>query len=155
MEFKRPISVLVVIHTPTFEVVLLERKQHPGFWQSVTGSHESKESLLTTAAREVCEETGITVNESLLLDWHLANRFEIFEEWRQRYAPDVTHNVEHVFSLCLPETVRLQLSAGEHTAQVWLPYQMAAAKCFSWTNRDAILMLPHIVPIRADGSAMP
>lgn len=144
MEFKRPVSVLVVIHTPKLEVVLLERALHPGFWQSVTGSHEGDETLRATAVREVHEETGIVATPDNLLDWRLSNRFEIMSQWRHRYAPDVTHNIEHVFSLCVPETINLQLSTREHSAQVWLPYQAAAARCFSSSNRDAILMLPHI-----------
>ena len=144
MSFKRPVSVLVVIHTPRLEVALLERALHPGFWQSVTGSQEIDEELSATAAREVFEETGISATSDNLVDWRLSNRFEIFHEWRHRYAATVTHNVEHVFSLCLPETVNLQLAPREHSAQLWLPYQAAAAKCFSWTNRDAILMLPSL-----------
>ena len=148
MEFKRPVSVLVVIHTPTFEVALLERALHPGFWQSVTGSHEGDETLRATAIREAHEETGIVAAPDNLLDWQLSNCFEILPQWRHRYAPDVTHNIEHVFSLCVPEKINLQLSAREHSAQVWLPYKNAAAQCFSWTNRDAILMLPYILSSR-------
>jgi dATP pyrophosphohydrolase len=145
MEFKRPLSVLVVIHTPALEVALLERSLHPGFWQSVTGSQEGQETLGATAMREAQEETGIVATADNLLDWRLSNCFEIMPQWRHRYAPDVTHNIEHVFSLCVPETINLQLAAREHSAQVWLPYEAAAARCFSWTNRDAILMLPHIL----------
>jgi len=37
---KKPVSVLVLIHTPDLGVLLLERAAHPGFWQSVTGSQE-------------------------------------------------------------------------------------------------------------------
>lgn len=146
MPFKRPVSVLVVIHTPRLEVALLERVLHPGYWQSVTGSQEIDEDLSATAAREVFEETGVTAGPRDLVDWRLSNRFEIFHEWRHRYADTVTHNVEHVFSLCLPDAISLQLAPREHSAQLWLPYQAAAAKCFSWTNRDAILMLPSVFP---------
>jgi dihydroneopterin triphosphate diphosphatase len=144
--FKRPVSVLVVIHTPQYEVALLERALHPGYWQSVTGSQEVDEGLTATAAREVFEETGLVATPEDLSDWHLSNRFEIFPEWRHRYAESVTHNVEHVFSLCVPQTVLLQLSPREHSAFMWLPYHAAASTCFSWTNRDAILMLPRISP---------
>ena len=144
--FKRPISVLVVIHTPRFEVALLERAHHPGYWQSVTGSQEIGEDLSATAAREVSEETGLIAAPEALFDWHLSNRFEIFHQWRHRYEESVTHNVEHVFSLCVPEPLPLQLAPREHTAHVWLPYRAAAAQCFSWTNRDAILMLPLLFP---------
>ncbi|MEO8409681.1 MAG: dihydroneopterin triphosphate diphosphatase, partial [Propionivibrio sp.] len=96
--FKRPVSVLVVIHTPDLQVLLLERAAHPGFWQSVTGSQEDGEKLIETAQREVGEETGILAPVQQFRDWQLTNHFEIFTEWRQRYAPGITHNDEHVFS---------------------------------------------------------
>ena len=142
MAYKQPVSVLVVIHTPAREVLLLERAKHPGYWQSVTGSRENDESLVATALREVSEETGIAATASELVDWHLTNTFEIYPLWRQRYANGVTHNVEHVFSLCLPSPVDVRAAPDEHRAWRWLPQRDAAAACFSWTNRDAILMLP-------------
>lgn len=141
MTAKRPVSVLVVIHTPALEVLLLERASHPGYWQSVTGSQEGKESLADTALREVAEETGIAVVASALADWRLSNRFEIFAEWRHRYADGVTHNIEHVFSLCVPPATAVRVAPGEHLDSRWLPWREAAAACFSWSNRDAILML--------------
>jgi dATP pyrophosphohydrolase len=141
--YKTPVSVLVVIHTPNQRVLLIERAAHPGYWQSVTGSQEGNESLLETARREVFEETGITAAPDTIRDWHISNRFEIFEEWRDRYAPGVTHNLEHVFSLCIPEPIEVHLAPDEHRDQCWLPWQEAARKCFSWTNQDAVLMLPR------------
>lgn len=141
MTDKKPVSVLVVIHTPALEVLLLERLSHPGFWQSVTGSQEGLEPLEETAAREVREETGIDAETLQLIDWRLSNRYEIFPEWRHRYADGVVENTEHLFSLCLPEPVPVTLSSTEHLASLWLPWRRAAAACFSWSNRDAILML--------------
>lgn len=138
---KRPVSVLVLIHTPARQVLLLERMSRSGFWQSVTGSQEESESLTETALREVSEETGIDANLTQLVDWRLSNRYEIFPEWRHRYGPSVTENVEHVFSLCIPELTPVTLSPSEHSASRWLPWQEAATVCFSWSNRDAILML--------------
>jgi len=138
---KRPVSVLVVIHDPGLDVLLLERTAHPGYWQSVTGSQEAGECLLATAAREVGEETGIACRPADLVDWHLMNRFEIFAEWRERYPAGVTHNEEHVFSLCVPVGTAVSVAPGEHRAWRWLPWREAAAACFSWSNRDAILML--------------
>ncbi len=147
MSYKKPVSVLVVFHTPALDVLLLERARHPGFWQSVTGSQEGDEPLPETARREVREETGIEAGIGELTDWRMTNRYEIFAEWRDRYAPGVTENTEHVFSLCLPAPRAVAIAAGEHLAWRWLPWQEAAAACFSWTNRDAILALPqHIVP---------
>lgn len=140
--YKRPVSVLVVIHTPALDVLLIERAAHPGYWQSVTGSQEGDESLLATACREVMEETGLDATAGKLSDWQQENVYEIFAEWRHRYAPGVTHNTEHVFSLEIPAIQAVKLAPGEHIAQLWLPWQEAAARCFSTSNRDAILALP-------------
>lgn len=141
-DYKKPVSVLVVIHTAALDVLLLERSRHPGFWQSVTGSQENDESLLETARREVLEETGIETSAGNLLDWNKTNRFEIFAQWRERYEPGVTENIEHVFSLRLADRVAVTVAPGEHLAYRWLPWRDAAAACFSWSNRDAILELP-------------
>lgn len=141
---KLPISVLVLIHTPQLEVLLLERASHPGFWQSVTGSREDQESLLQTATREVAEETGIDAQQQFLVDWQITNRYRIFPEWRHRYAPGVTHNTEHVFALTVPPSTPVRLAPNEHLSFIWLPWHEAAEKCFSWSNRDAILLLPKL-----------
>ncbi len=156
--FKRPVSVLVLIHTPALEILLLERALHPGYWQSVTGSQEEDETLPETARREVLEETGIEAAPEQLIDWKLSNRFEIFPQWRHRYAPGVTHNDEHVFSLCLPSATPVRVSPDEHLSYRWLPFKEAAAACFSWSNRDAILMLIAFAPYKkvgAGGTALP
>lgn len=143
IRFKQPVSVLVVIHTPDLQVLLLERAAHAGYWQSVTGSQEAGETLLETAVREVGEETGIHVAARDLRDWRITNRYEIFAEWRHRYAPGVLYNTEHVFSLQLSAIRPVKIACGEHLNACWLPWDEAAAKCFSWSNRDAILMLPE------------
>jgi dATP pyrophosphohydrolase len=142
---KKPVSVLVLIHTHSLDVLLLERAAHPGFWQSVTGSQESDEPLQLTAVREVTEETGISARPEDLVDWRLSNRYEIFPEWRHRYPPGVTENVEHVFSLALPAPGPIVVAPGEHLGYVWLPWREAARSVFSWSNRDAILMLPRLI----------
>jgi len=143
MIFKRPVSVLVVIHTPALEVLLLERASHPSFWQSVTGSQDADETLLETARREVNEETGIAAAADDFIDWHSVIRYEIFAEWRYRYAPGVTHNTEHAFSLCLPRPRAVTIAPDEHLGYRWLSWRDAADACFSWSNRDAILELPR------------
>ena len=140
---KQPISVLVVIHTPAADVLLLERAAHQGFWQSVTGSREGDEALLDTACREVTEETGIDTVRYPPVDWQITNTFEIFSEWRHRYAPGVTQNTEHVFGLEVPTPLAIHVAPDEHRDWIWMPWREAAERCFSWSNRDAILMLPQ------------
>ena len=141
--YKIPVSTLVVVHTAALDVLLLERAGHPGFWQSVTGSQDPCETLRETAIREVREETGLDAARYLLEDWNLHNEFEIYPVWRHRYAPGITHNTEHAFSLRLPERLPVRIAPGEHTAFQWLAWCEAAEKVFSWTNRQAILMLPE------------
>ena len=142
MAYKIPISVLVVVHTAALDVLLLERASRPGFWQSVTGSIDRDDEPLEAAAvREVIEETGIDPVAGALRNWNIVNTYEIFAQWRGRYAPGVTRNTEHVFSLELAGRVSVTVSPREHLGYLWLPWREAAAKCFSWTNRDAILRL--------------
>lgn len=138
---KKPVSILALIHTPALEILLLERARQPGFWQSVTGSQEGDESLLATAAREVAEETGIVAAPEDFIDWRHSNRYEIFPLWRHRYGDGVTHNTEHVYSLCVAQPSEVRIAPEEHLAYRWLPWREAATACFSWSNRDAILML--------------
>jgi dATP pyrophosphohydrolase len=143
--YKIPESVLVVIHTSALDVLVIERADRPGFWQSVTGSLDSlDEPLPDTAARELFEETGIRVDgeQIVLCDWHLANIYEIYPVWRHRYAPGVTENTEHVFSVCVPRDIPITLSPREHLAYAWLPHLEAADRCFSSSNAEAILQLP-------------
>jgi dihydroneopterin triphosphate diphosphatase len=142
MSHKLPLSVLVVVHTEGLEVLLLERAARAGYWQSVTGSLERMdEPLARAAAREVMEETGIDASSGVLTAWNVANTFEIYTQWRHRFAHGVTHNTEHVFGLRLARTQPVTMAPHEHVAFQWLPWREAAARCFSWTNRDAIFML--------------
>ena len=143
MTYKIPVSTLVVIHTPKLDVLLLERADHPGFWQSVTGSQDEGESLLDTAIREVGEETGIDARVHRIEDWNVQNVYEIYPVWRHRYAPGVTRNTEHVFGLEVPEGTAVRVAPREHLAARWLPWRDAAERVFSWSNRKAILMLPE------------
>ncbi len=146
MPHKIPESVLVVIHTADLEVLLIERADRPGFWQSVTGSLDRvDEPLLDTATRELFEETGIHADGERirLQDWGLANVYEIYETWRHRYAPGVTHNTEHVFSVCVPRDIPIVLAPREHVRYEWLPLLEAADRCFSGSNAEAILQLPR------------
>jgi dATP pyrophosphohydrolase len=139
---KIPISVLVVVHTPALDVLLLERAARPGFWQSVTGSLDRLDEPCAQAAlREVREETGIEAAPGMLRRWNLTYTFEIYPLWRERFVPGTTHNTEHVFSLEVARPVAVALAPAEHSASRWLPWRGAAAQCFSWSNRDAIRIL--------------
>lgn len=143
--YKQPVSVLVVIYTPRLEVLLLERADHPGYWQSVTGSREQGETQAETALREVREEAGLDAARYLLADWQSQNVYEIYPHWRYRYPPGITHNTEHVFGLELPGIVPVQLAPREHLNFQWLAWQDAAEAVFSPSNRAAILQLPEHV----------
>jgi len=124
---------------------LIERADRVGFWQSVTGSLDrSDEDLAQAATREVFEETGIAVDQlpaDALRNLHHQIEYEIYPEWRFRYAPGVTRNTEHWFALQVPENTSIQLSPREHVAYEWLPFAEAALKCFSPSNGEAILKL--------------
>ncbi len=143
MNYKIPVSVLVLVHTADLQVLLLERADRPGFWQSVTGSIDEGETLPQTARRELAEETGIVAESGMLVDWKRQNRYEIYPHWRSRYAPGVTHNTEHVFGLALPATRDIVLAPREHLAFAWLPWREAADRVFSWSNAEVIRELPQ------------
>jgi dATP pyrophosphohydrolase len=146
--FKIPESVLVVIHTPQLDVLLIERADARGFWQSVTGSKDRvEETVRETAVREVGEETGLDCSEASplargLRDWRIQNRYDIYPRWLGRYAPGVTRNTESVFGLRVPSGTRVRLNPLEHVAFAWLPWREAADRCFSPSNAEAILLLP-------------
>jgi dATP pyrophosphohydrolase len=148
-EFKIPESVLVVIYSSEMEVLLIERADKQGFWQSVTGSKDAiDEPLIETAIREVQEETGIQIGSERvplenLHNWQLSNVYEIYPVWRHRYAPGITHNTEHVFGLLIPRDHPITLAAREHVQYQWLPWKTAAEQCFSPSNAEAILQLPR------------
>ena len=140
--FKTPISVLVLIHTTDLKVLLIERADKAGFWQSVTGSIETEDATLRdTAIREVMEETGLDATRFDLIDWHFSQTYEIYEHWRYRYAQGVTHNTEHIFGLELPNIVDVTLAPNEHLAYEWVDWREAAKRVFSWTNVEALRLL--------------
>ena len=142
MSYKLPLSVLVVVHTAELEVLLLERALRAGYWQSVTGSLEREdEALESAAAREVMEETDIDAANGELTRWNVVNTFEIYAQWRNRFAPGVLYNVEQVFGLQLARRAPVRLAKDEHVAFAWRPWREAAKQCFSWSNRDAIILL--------------
>ncbi len=148
--YKLPVSVLVVIYTPALEVLMLERADHPGWWQSVTGSLMPGETPAAAAAREVMEETGLDVQAYALEDWGYTNVYEIYDCYRHRYAPGTTHNTEHVFGLELPQALPVRTAPREHRAWRWVSWQEAVAMCFSPSNAEAIRRLA-----RAHGQDVP
>lgn len=139
--YKQPVSVLVVIYDNNRQILLLERADKPDFWQSVTGSLEPGETIEQTAKRELAEETGIYSND--ILNWQQSTIYEIYPHWRHRYAPGVTHNTEHIFSLCIAAETPILLSPREHIDYIWCSPEQAAEKIFSPSNRSAILQLPQ------------
>ncbi|MCB5190589.1 dihydroneopterin triphosphate diphosphatase [Methylobacillus arboreus] len=144
--YKTPVSALVLIHTANLQVLIMERADKPGFWQSVTGSLEvldngELERPVDAAVREVREETGLDTADYKLVDWQLSHVYEIYPHWRFRYAPGVTENTEHIFGLELPEPVAVQLAPREHVAYEWVDWREAAKRVFSWTNVEALRKL--------------
>jgi dihydroneopterin triphosphate diphosphatase len=153
MLYKIPRSVLVVIYTPSKEVLLIERAgdqgQPSGVWQSVTGSLDAlDEAHADCAAREVLEETGLDVRapDHQLTDWKLENTYDIWPHYLHRYEPGVTRNTERVFGLCIPAPMRVQLAPTEHVNQMWLPWEQAADKVSSASNEAAIRRLASLKP---------
>jgi dATP pyrophosphohydrolase len=139
--FKIPISALVLIHTADLKVLLMERADKAGYWQSVTGSIEAGETPKEAAIREVSEETGLDALAYDFQDWQVSNVYEIYPHWRHRYAPGVTENREHLFGLMLPDTLPIRLAPDEHLRYEWVDWREAAKRVFSWTNVDALKRL--------------
>lgn len=139
--FKTPISALILIHTADLQVLIMERADKPGYWQSVTGSIEGDETPIQAAVREVHEETGLDALQYDMQDWQISNVYEIYPHWRHRYAPGVTENREHLFGLTLPSPLPIKLAPDEHVRYEWVDWREAAKRVFSWTNVDALKRL--------------
>lgn len=141
MANKTPISALTLVHTADLQVLIMERSDKAGFWQSVTGSIEGNETPRDAAIREVKEETGLDALEYDFQDWKASNVYEIYPHWRNRYAPGIVENEEHLFGLCLPSTLDVTLAPEEHVHYEWVDWREAAQRVFSWTNVDALKRL--------------
>ncbi len=131
----------MLIHTVDLQVLIMERADKAGFWQSVTGSLEAGETPQQAAIREVLEETGLDATQYDLQDWQASNTYEIYPHWRYRYAPGITTNVEHLFALELPKEIAITLAPDEHVQYEWVDWREAAKRVFSWTNVDALKRL--------------
>lgn len=131
----------MLIHTVDLQVLIMERADKVGFWQSVTGSLEGDETPYQAAIREVKEETGLDALAYDFQDWQASNTYEIYPHWRYRYAEGVTENVEHLFGLTLPAPLAITLEPNEHVRYEWVDWREAAQRVFSWTNVDALKRL--------------
>ena len=135
-------SVLVIAFTPLREVLLIERADFAGFWQSVTGSQEEGESWKDTAERELMEETGFDAAlHGGVIDLRYRNVYCIYPRWRHRYPSGVTHNEERCFGVCLPTAIAPRLAPREHVAYEWMPLETAALRATSWSNVAALRQL--------------
>ena len=142
--FKTPVSAFILIYTSDLQVLIMERADKAGYWQSVTGSVEGDETPAQAAMREVFEETGLDAASYGLQDWQASNVYEIYPHWRHRYAPGVVENTEHLFGLCVPGDVPIKLAPNEHVRYEWVDWREAAKRVFSWTNVDALKRLGEI-----------
>lgn len=134
--FRRPESVLVIIHTRALECLLLERVEPAGFWQSVTGALHWEETFGDAAAREVREETGL--EPAGLSDSGVTHRFPLLPQWGSRYAPGVEENTEYLWYLEFPEPQIVTLNPAEHRACRWFSLDDAIKAATSWTNREGL-----------------
>ncbi|MDH2999410.1 dihydroneopterin triphosphate diphosphatase [Chelonobacter oris] len=137
--FKRPESVLIVVYAvDSRRVLMLRRNDDSAFWQSVSGSLEPDETALQAAEREVAEELGISiVRQNLtLVDCKKSIDFEIFPQFRHKYAANITHCHEHWFLLPLPNECKVRLT--EHSDYRWFSPESAVKLTKSWNNALAI-----------------
>ena len=116
-------------------VLLMERQNPQGFWQSVTGSLKWGESAEHAALRELKEETGLS-GSRYLSACLTVNQFPILPAWRNRYDPKVRVNTEYAFSCCFPVRRFIKLNDNEHRQYCWLPFRRAIRKMSSWTNQQ-------------------
>ena len=136
---KIPISIQVIIFCENNKILLLQRKDNPNYWQSVTGSIEKDESPKQCAEREVFEETGLNVNRYIFYSLHQMNQYQIYPEWKYRYDKNVSTNIEHLFALQLPKKEHIIINTQEHVDYIWADHEDAMKKVFSWTNRNALI----------------
>jgi dATP pyrophosphohydrolase len=143
-KYKNPNSILLIIFTTKFKVLLLKKNSKRDLWQSVTGSMELGENPYDTALRELQEETGINKQKSDLIFDDLSHKFMIYSEWIDRYEESTYSNKEYIFSLKLNDEVSVKLSR-EHSSYKWVDLNDAIHLVFSWTNKAALKAIPNFI----------
>ena len=143
-KYKNPNSILLIIFTKKFKVLLLKKNFKRDLWQSVTGSIELGEDPYDTALRELQEETGINKQRSDLIFDDLSHKFMIYSEWIDRYKESTYSNKEYIFSLKLNDEVSVKLSK-EHSSYKWVDLNEAIHLVFSWTNKAALKAIPNFI----------
>jgi len=143
-KYKNPNSILLIIFTTKFKVLLLKKNSKRDLWQSVTGSIELGEDPYDTALRELQEETGINKQRSDLIFDDLSHKFMIYSEWIDRYKESTYSNKEYIFSLKLNDEVSVKLSR-EHSNYKWVDLNEAIHLVFSWTNKAALKAIPNFI----------
>ena len=143
-KYKNPNSILLIIFTTKFKVLLLKKNYKRDLWQSVTGSIELGEDPYDTALRELQEETGINKQKSDLIFDDLSHKFMIYSEWIDRYEESTYSNKEYIFSLKLNDEVSVKLSR-EHSSYKWVDLNDAIHLVFSWTNKAALKAIPNFI----------
>jgi len=136
------VQVVIFAETEQGREFLLLRRiaNHGGFWQSVTGSLEERETHPQAAVREVREETGIIAHPEDLIDLQVVNTFEIAPQWRTRYAPGVTHNEEVCFALRV-EKREVRIDPSEHDSWTWVDSDMALEMLHWVSSKRALTRL--------------
>ena len=143
-KYKNPNSILLIIFTTKFKVLLLKKNSKRDLWQSVTGSMELGENPYDTALRELQEETGINKQKSDLIFDDLSHKFMIYSEWIDRYEESTYSNKEYIFGLKLNNEVSVKLSR-EHSSYKWVDLNDAIHLVFSWTNKAALKAIPNFI----------
>jgi dATP pyrophosphohydrolase len=144
MSKKIPVSAQVIIFCSPKQILLLQRKDNPNYWQSITGSIEKSESPWNCAIREVYEETALDTNKHNLFDLSERNQYKIYNEWAHRYEKNINFNIEHIFALHLNKKENIIINPEEHLDYAWFNLPDAIEKVFSWTNRKALIKFKEL-----------
>jgi dihydroneopterin triphosphate diphosphatase len=141
----RQVLVYLYRYSPRVPEFLLLRRteQWGGFWQGVSGAPEWEESDTSGAIREVLEETGFSVADSLR---QIGFRYDLVREsdldgdrWDRLYGSDVKSIPEEVYVAEVPRGVDPRLAPYEHDAFRWCSFEQAL-ELLTWeNNRNALV----------------